>query len=67
MLWYTICFFLIFIIHVISFHHTDPIHNSKAETDTSYHENMEHLMSLDNTFLCVASHNSETVHAAKEK
>lgn len=54
-------------VYFMSFHHTDPIHNSKAETDASYHKNMEHLMSLDDTFLCVASHNSDTVCTAKDK
>ena len=43
------------------------MHNSKSETDASFYKNMEHLMSQDDTFLCVASHNSETVHKAKEK
>ena len=46
---------------------TDPIHDSKAATDDSYHRNMEHLISLQDTFLCVASHNSETIYKAKEK
>ena len=42
----------------------DPVHDSKGETNSSYHENMGYVLSQDGTFLCVASHNSETVNKA---
>ncbi|XP_065891512.1 proline dehydrogenase 1, mitochondrial-like isoform X2 [Dysidea avara] len=44
----------------------DPVHDSKEETSDSYHKNMGYVLSQDGTFLCVASHNSETVDIAKE-
>jgi len=52
---------------MILLHTIDPVHGSKEETNGSYHRNMGYVLSQDGTFLCVASHNSETVNKAKEQ
>jgi len=46
---------------------TDPIHDDKVATDDSYNRNADYLLSHNDTYVFLATHNSGSVEVAKKK
>ena len=46
---------------------TDPIHSDKLATDGSFNRNADYLLSQDDIFVFLATHNNDSVQMTKEK
>ena len=54
-------------VSVLLYSTTDPIHDNKVATDESYNRNADYLLSQNDTFAFLATHNSGSVEMAKKK
>jgi len=54
-------------VSVLIYSTVDPIHDDKVATDESYNRNADYLLSQNDTFAFLATHNSGSVEMAKKK